>query len=717
MSGEYAAIEEEAAPEGREEPTREAKFWYWFDNFFATDPMAKVYLLCFVNVLFMTVFAICFHISGSQGGDWAENFWMGFTFAADMAEDDHGGGFPYWQEWIFRLMNFSFSFGGAFVFGMVINFLSSAIDDRVSGLRKGKSKVIEQGHSLILGWNDRVLSLTDQLCQANISEGGLPIVILAEEDKEGMDDFFMDALDKEARFGSKIVTRQGSMIEPLQLLKVAAPFARSIIVLSVGDDADEADAQAVRVVLACTGGLESLDKPIRCHITIELQDVDNADVAMLGVADESKREDTVIPVVSHDIIGKLMIQCAREIGLSQCFANLLCFDGSECYFSPWNAGEGHHDDGMTRKSFMDTCYRFADAAAIGVRFCNVDDPAVRAINPAGRPVMLNPPGDYIMQAGDKILVLAEDNDTYSYGPSNNPEKTPVPPYELPPAFPEKILLAGWRRDFDDLIMELDKWVPPNSSLTLLNIKSVEDQEAELARAGCDIRSLTNISTVELVCADPCNGSQLERLGPQVDEDDNPDRILEASYRIEQYNMVLTLCEEGKSGGLSADSRVMVSMLIMRHIEETRSKKSGIQGIEKILVAEILDPRTLDLMSLTKASDSVVGNQLVAMILAQISEDRDIGYVMEDLFSEEGMEMHIKDIRLFVGPNELLNWWELIGRCMQRNMLPMGWIRKTLNDAGEIETECIINPPNKDERLIWNGEDGAMCDKLIVVSED
>merc|ERR1712010_62264 len=133
---------------------------------------------------------------------------------------------------------------------------------------------------------------------------------------------------------------------------------------------------------------------------------------------------------------------------------------------------------------------------------------------------------------------------------------------------------------------------------------------------------------------------------------------------------------------------------MRHIQVKRQlEASKFEGtppvpVQRILVTEIRDPRTQELMSLTKCSDSVVGNELIAMILAQISEDRDIGYVMEDLFSEEGMEMHIKDIRLFVGPNELLNWWELIGRCMQRNMLPMGWIRKTLNDAGEIETECI-----------------------------
>jgi hypothetical protein len=63
------------------------KFGYWFDNFFATNPMAKVYVLCAANVFFMIIFGTCFHLAGSQGGDLVENFWMGFTFAADMAED------------------------------------------------------------------------------------------------------------------------------------------------------------------------------------------------------------------------------------------------------------------------------------------------------------------------------------------------------------------------------------------------------------------------------------------------------------------------------------------------------------------------------------------------------------------------------------------------------------------------------------------------------
>ena len=113
----------EAVKEAEFERPPPPDYWerksYEFDNFFVTDPMAKVYCLTAANIFFMIIFGTCFHLAGSQDGDIVENFWMGFTFAADMVEDDHGGPFPYWQEWIFRIMNVVFSFGGATIFGMV----------------------------------------------------------------------------------------------------------------------------------------------------------------------------------------------------------------------------------------------------------------------------------------------------------------------------------------------------------------------------------------------------------------------------------------------------------------------------------------------------------------------------------------------------------------------------------------------------------------------
>jgi len=313
----------------------------------------------------------------------------------------------------------------------------------------------------------------------------------------------------------------------------------------------------------------------------------------------------------------------------------------------------------------------------------------------------------VIQDGDKILVLAEDNDTYEAGKSNETPRTPVPPFELPPKAPENILLCGWRRDFDDMITELDKWVPAGSHLTLLNdiqdpdeeLDPVEYQKSCLAAGG--LGDLQHIKQVDFLHGDPTNIKVLDGLGNKT-----------GGLAIEHYNSIILLSLESDADGMTADSRVMVSMLVMRHLQQSR-------GVEdNILVSEIRDPRTNELMNLTKCSDSVVGNELIAMMLAQISEDRDNGYVFEDLFSEEGMEMHIKDIRLFVAPDEALNFWDLIGRCQLRNMIPIGWVRKSEPgyEDRRVMDKAVINPPNKDEKLRWHGAD-RNGDLLIVVSED
>jgi len=456
---------------------------------------------------------------------------------------------------------------------------------------------------------------------------------------------------------------------------------------------------------------------IRSHVVLELQDVDNADVAMLGCVAPLVPEDTIVPVVSHDIVGKLMVQCSREAPhLSKCFGALLCFDGSECYFSEWDAGEGHHDDGLTGKTFGDALYCFAEAAVFGIRFADPSNAEAKKINPKERPVMLNPPRDYVLQLGDKVLVLAEDNDTYEYGPSNHPLKTPVPPWVQPPPDPEKVLLCGWRRDFDDLLTELDQWLAPGSSLTLFNGFEEKEMKRTLAQGG--MAPPTNITEICYVTGDPCSAIQIGRLGPaKLEGEAEDDRLHASKYRIEEFDSIMMLSEEGRAGGMSADSRVMVSMLVMRHISDQRVEQRS--GKERLLVTEIRDPRTQSLMSLTKASDAVVGNEIVAMILAQVSEDKDLMYVMEDLFSEEGMEMHVKDIRLFVEGNEAVTWWDLIGRCTQRNMLPIGWVRYADFDTENGEAVLpLLNPDadRKNESLVWHGSD-FQGDQLVVIALD
>jgi len=414
--------------------------------------------------------------------------------------------------------------------------------------------------------------------------------------------------------------------------------------------------------------------------------------------------EVIVPIVAHDLCGKLMIQCAREVGLSHCFASLLCFAGSECYFSEWPE--------LIGQTFAEAQFRFRDATVIGLRY---------APGSGKRPVELNPPGDTVIAYMDKVLVLAEDNDTYECGDSNLPNTTPLPAFELPPAPAERILLCGWRRDFDDMIMELDKWCAPNSNLTILSNHGADPMMDDEDVIDAQIEELKNGGLDEFYDESiprpggQTGGFRMENITDIrfVVGDPTVRRVLE-DMDLDTYDSGMVLATEPEAcmakDALSADSRVMVSMLLLRSIQVIR----GIQGAT--LVSECLDPRTQQIMQVTKCSDSVVGNKLVSMILAQISEERDIGYVVEDLFSAEGCEMHTKDVRAFLAPDEMLSFWDLVNRCQQRNMTLMGWIRKDDN-PNSAAWEAVINPEDKETKLRWNAKEMPYGDLLIVLSLD
>jgi hypothetical protein len=70
----------------------------------------------------------------------------------------------------------------------------------------------------------------------------------------------------------------------------------------------QSDAKALRIVLSLSG----VPGGLRGHVVVEMGDIDNENlVKLVGGSDK------VETVVAHDVIGRLMIQCARQPGLAQ----------------------------------------------------------------------------------------------------------------------------------------------------------------------------------------------------------------------------------------------------------------------------------------------------------------------------------------------------------------------------------------------------------------
>lgn len=672
---------------------------YDFDNWYCTDPNAQVVCLVIVNVFCVVVLGVLFAITGSMedkdGLDFiAEILWMSWGQLSGT------GGSPDGWLWSTRFIGVLNAFMGMFVFSLICAFIEEAINAKLEDLRKGRSKVIEKGFSLVIGWSDRILPLCMQLCLANESDGGGTIVILADMDKEEMDAFMQDNISESDRLGSRIVTRRGQPIDIFSLRKVNAMEARSIVCLSVEFDPDEADAQACRTVLALTGALQEFGG-IQGHVVVELRDVDNEDIVRLGYQNFDDARSLVKPLVANDLTGRLMIQCALEPNLARVFTHILEFAGNEFYFKEWPQ--------LVRRRFADVCFMFNDAVPLGIKLAEevreVDDNGVVTY----LSLIVNPPGDQVIEDGDQIIVIAEDNDTYEPGMMNMVDPGPTPDVEEPEQQPQNILLIGFRRDLDDMINEIDKWVAPGSTVYLFNDTPV-DKRMEILMSGGLAESFDNIS-LEHYEGNPIFYKDVVKVSPET----------------KTATIILTEKVEDRDG-LSSDSRTLVTSLLVRHLQKQEWGRDKMASACK-LVCEIMDPRTENLLSMASANDFICANNFVSMALGQISEEAGIHTLIYDLFSPEGSEMHIKPSYLYTEHGSTISFWELVAKARTRAEICLGFYLKgstNVEKVGERPTakewnsagnyppydDITLNPFDKEKRItFWEG------DYIIVLSED
>ncbi|GMJ01659.1 hypothetical protein like AT5G49960 [Hibiscus trionum] len=641
---------------------------YRVDVVLSVHPYAKPLALLVATLLLICLGGLA--LFGVTDDSLADCLWLSWTYVADSGNHANSEGMGP------RLVSVSISFGGMLIFAMMLGLVSDAISEKLDSLRKGRSEVVEQNHTLILGWSDKLGSLLNQLAIANESLGGGTVVVMAERDKEEME---LDIAKMEFDFrGTSVICRSGSPLILADLKKVSVSKARAIIVLADDGNADQSDARALRTVLSLTGVKEGL----RGHIVVELSDLDN-EVLVKLVGGE-----LVETVVAHDVIGRLMIQCARQPGLAQIWEDILGFENCEFYIKRWP-----QLDGM---QFEDVLISFPDAIPCGVKVAS-----------RGGKIILNPDDSYILQEGDEVLVIAEDDDTYA--PSTLPTVNGASFMHIarPARKPQKILLCGWRRDVDDMIVVLDAFLAPGSELWMFNEVVESERDRKLDDGGLDLSRLVNIQLVH-------------REGNAVIR-----RHLE-SLPLESFDSILILADESvEDSAIQADSRSLATLLLIRDIQAKRlpyreamvtrgqrgsfSRGSWIGEMQQasdrsVIISEILDPRTKNLLSMSKISDYVLSNELVSMALAMVAEDRQINDVLEELFAEEGNELHIRLAELYLHEGEELSFYEMILRARQRREIVIGYRLANAERA-------VINPPAKNERRRW-----SVKDVFVVITE-
>lgn len=550
----------------------------------------------------------------------------------------------------FIVLQLILTFGGIVIFSAFIGVLATSVDERLHELRKGRSLVLERDHTLILGWSDTVFTVISELAIANENERDPSIVILAERDKVEMEDAIRDKVP-ELR-GTRVICRTGSSID-LRDLAIANPQdARAIIVLS--PDEDEPDASVIKTILALTRGPGRRPEPY--HIVAEIQDARNLEAARLVAGDEA------VLVDKSETIARIIVQTARQSGAAAVYTELLDFDGDEVYF--------HADPSLEGKTYADAQLAYEDCTIIGVHGANGNSG-------------LNPPADLVLPPGATVIAIAEDDSRLAAAEraSTRADDGVIVAVNGFTAAPAHSLILGINSRTPTVIRELDAYVEPGSSVLVVADREI-DRDALLAKIG-PLRHLT----VELQ-----RGATTER------------RTLEA-LDLARFDHAIVMCYADDLDPQRADARTLVTLLHLRDIADR-------SGVRCPVVSEMLDDRNRELAQVTKVDDVIVSDQVISLLLTQISENRHLAGVFTELFEADGSEVYLRDAGAYVTPGATTSFATFVAAASQRGETAIGYRHADPTVAPDAPADGVrVNPRKSLELTVRPG------DRVIVLAED
>ena len=620
---------------------------YAFDNYMARGTIALILGLGVVSALIIFLAGLLISAArirppDAPGYGLGEAMWLSLmrTLDAGTMGGDEGPGF--------RLAMLGVTLGGIFIVSALIGVLNTGLEDKLSELRKGRSRVVESGHTVILGWSEQVYSIIGELVLANANQARSCIVILGDEDKLKMEEAIRDNVGSPGR--TRVVCRSGNPID-LTDLEIASPHtARSIIILSPATD--EPDSNVIKAMLALTNNPKRRPEPY--HIVAEIRDAKNMEVARLVGKDE------VELVLVGDLISRIIAQTCRQSGLSVVYTELLDFGGDEIYF--------HEEPALVGKTFGEALLAFEDSTVLGVQG-------------KGGTASLNPPMDTVLKAGDRLIVISEDDDTIKVAGHAQPpiQAQAIVNNAAPPAAPERSLILGWNWRAPSIINELDHYVAPGSEITV--VSSNTQAAEEIAR----------------LCADAKNQKITCLTG------DTTDRRTLDSLNATSYHHLIVLSYADDLDEQQADAQTLITLLHLRDISDRAGKPLSI-------VSEMLDLRNRALAEVTKADDFIVSDKLVSLMLSQVSENKQLNAVFTDIFDPEGSEIYVKPAGQYVRLDAPVNFYTVVESARRRGEVAIGYrLRARATDASQ--AYGVVVNPDKGDRVTF-----AAADKVIVLAE-
>lgn len=623
---------------------------YRFDSIMARGTIALLGLLFLASALFILLLAFLVWVTGVDVQPDGSHFgFPGLVWMMLLRTLDSGtmGGDIGTDEYLGAML--AVTFGGIFVVSILIGIINNGIQARVEDLRRGRSVVVERAHTVILGWSPNIFTVLSELVTANANHPDQCIAILADRDKVIMEEEVRAHIPDTKT--TRIVCRTGSPIEPTDLNIVNPGNARAILVLS--PESPNPDSQVIKTLLALLHSPTRRADPY--HIVAEIHDSKTMALAEIVGGGEAQF------VPADELVNHILVQTCRQTGLSAVCNELLGFEGDEIYF--FRVPE------LVGKTFRDAVLELNNGTVMGIWTGD------------GR-ALLNPPYDTVLTADDQLIVIAADDDAPRLAPfdASRIDESAILTKPPAPKPPDRMLMLNWNAHAFNVILELDQYVLPDSTMTL--VTTHPDIESELAEQRANLKNIS----VRAQLGDPTDRHVLDALA------------------LDAYDHVIVLGAGSHEDLHQADANTLITLLHLRDLRERHNYKFSI-------VSEMLDTRNRGLAQVTRADDFVVSDQLASAMLAQVAENKHLIRVFNELFSAEGSELYLKPVSDYVTLDRPINFYTLLEAARRRNQIAVGYLIYANRDDPASGNGVTLNPP-KERALAFTPQD-----RLVVLAQD
>jgi hypothetical protein len=159
--------------------------------------------------------------------------------------------------------------------------------------------------------------------------------------------------------------------------------------------------------------------------------------------------------------------------------------------------------------------------------------------------------------------------------------------------------------------------------------------------------------------------------------------------------VIVLCYSDTMDAQRADALTLVTLLHLRDIVAR-------DGASFTITSEMLDDRNRELAEVTQVDDVIVSDQLISLLLTQLSENRHLRGVFDELFRADGSELYMRPASDYLRPGAATTFRTLVEAARRRGEVAVGY-----RAGGRV----TINP-RKSERLALGD-----ADRVVVLAEE